>query len=50
MYNSKIAARERRRIRYQRDAQLKPNEAKKAALERQILQIEKDILSIKRFH
>lgn len=50
MYNSKIAAGERRKIRYQRDAQLRPNEAQKAALERQILQIEKDILSIKRFH
>jgi hypothetical protein len=49
IYNSKIAASERRNIRYQRDAQLRPNEAKKAAIERQILQIEKDILSVKRF-
>ncbi|MEG4145138.1 hypothetical protein QUA24_04225 [Microcoleus sp. Pol12B5] len=49
IYNSKIAASERRNIRYQRDAQLRPNEAKKAAIDRQILQIEKDILSVKRF-
>lgn len=49
MYNSKLAAKERRKIRYQRDAELKPNEATKSAIERQILQIDKDILSIKFF-
>lgn len=49
MYNSKIAAKERRKIRYQRDAELKPNEATKAAIERQILQIDKDIMLIKHF-
>lgn len=49
IYNSKMAASERRNIRYQRDAQLRPNEAIKAAIERQILQIEKDILWVKRF-
>ena len=49
MYNSKLAAKERRKIRYQRDAELKPNEATKAAIERQILQIDKDILSVKSF-
>lgn len=27
MYNSKLAANERRRIRYKRDAELKPNES-----------------------
>jgi len=49
VYNSKMAASERRNIRYQRDAQLRPNEVIKAAIERQILQIEKDILWVKRF-
>ena len=48
-YNSKMAASQRRNIRYYRDAQLRHNEAIKAAIERQILQIEKDILSVKRF-
>ena len=42
-YNSKIAARKRRSIRYQKEAQLQPHENLITAIERQLLQIDKDI-------
>lgn len=42
-YNSKIAARERRGIRYRKEAQLRPHEDLVTAIERQLLQIDKDI-------
>ncbi|WP_146131602.1 hypothetical protein [Merismopedia glauca] len=49
IYNSKIAARERRAIRYAREAEVAPHEDIKAAIERKILQIDKDILWAERF-
>ncbi|MGF1933298.1 MAG: hypothetical protein RM347_002705 [Nostoc sp. ChiQUE02] len=49
IYNSKLAAYERRRIRYQKEADLNPSEDIKAAIERQIMQIDKDILWVERF-
>ena len=42
-YNSKMAARERRRIRYHKEAHLRPHEDLITAIERQLLQIDKDI-------
>ncbi|MFN6484215.1 MULTISPECIES: hypothetical protein [unclassified Nostoc] len=49
IYNSKLAASERRRIRYQKEAELNPSEDIKAAIERQIMQIDKNILWVERF-
>ncbi|MBE9251069.1 stage II sporulation protein M [Dolichospermum sp. LEGE 00240] len=49
IYNSKLAAHERRRIRYQKEEALRPSEDMKAAIDRQILQIDKDILWVERF-
>ena len=43
-YNSKIAARERRGIRSHKEAQLRPYEDAVTAIERQLLQIDKDII------
>jgi hypothetical protein len=48
-YNSKLAAFERRKIRYQKEALLRPNEDISAAIERQILQLDKNILWAERF-
>ncbi len=42
-YSSKIAAYERRAIRYRKEAQLQPYEDSITAIERQLLQIDKDI-------
>jgi len=42
-YDSKMAARERRGIRYRKEAQLHPHEDAVSAIERQLLQIDKDI-------
>lgn len=49
IYDSKLAAHERRRIRYQKEEALRPSEDIKAAIDRQILQIDKDILWVERF-
>ena len=42
-YNSKMAARQRRGIKYSKEAQLKPHEDLLTAIERQLLQTDKDI-------
>jgi hypothetical protein len=49
LYDSKLASRQRRNIRYYREAALGPQENAKQAIERQILQTEKDILWAERF-
>ncbi|MTJ50517.1 hypothetical protein [Dolichospermum sp. UHCC 0259] len=49
IYDSKLAAHKRRRIRYQKEEALRPSEDIKAAIDRQILQIDKDILWVERF-
>jgi hypothetical protein len=49
IYDSKLAAYERRRIRYQKETALHPNEDMKAAIERQIMQTDKDILWVEKF-
>ena len=48
-YDPKLAAQERRRIRYEKKAALRPYEGTKAAIERQITQIDRDILWAERF-
>lgn len=48
-YNSKLATYQRRQIRYAKQAALGPEEDEKAAVERQILQVERDILWAERF-
>jgi hypothetical protein len=49
IYNSKLASIERRSIRYRREALVAPNEDVKVSIDRQILQIDKDILWVERF-
>jgi hypothetical protein len=49
IYNSKLASIERRSIRYRREALVAPSEDVKASIDRQILQIDKDILWAERF-
>ena len=49
VYNSKLAATERRSIRYRKEAALLPHEDLMSSLERQILQIDKDIFWVERF-
>jgi hypothetical protein len=49
MYNPKQAASERRSIRYRKEAALRPHEDAKAAIERQIIQIDRDILWVGRY-
>jgi hypothetical protein len=48
-YNPELAARKRRQIRYQKEAALQPHEDEKAAIDRQLIQIEKDIQWAQRF-
>jgi hypothetical protein len=48
-YDPTTAARERRGIRYQKEAALRPHEDAKAAIERQLIQVEKDILWAEKF-
>lgn len=48
-YDSKSAARDRRQIHYEKEAALQPHEDAKAAIERQIIQVEKDILRVEKF-
>jgi hypothetical protein len=49
VYDSKLASIERRSIRYRREALVAPHEDIKASIDRQILQIDKDILWVERF-
>lgn len=49
IYLPKIATFQRRQIRYAREAELRPNEDAKSAIERQLIQIEKNILWVERF-
>jgi hypothetical protein len=48
-YDSKSASRDRRQIHYEKEAALQPHEDAKAAIERQIIQVEKDILRVEKF-
>ncbi len=48
-YNLKSAAQDRRQIHYEKEAALQPHEDAKAAIERQIIQVEKDILRVEKF-
>lgn len=48
-YDSKLAAHERRGIRYSKEAQLRPHEDAMTAIERQLLQIDKDIFWVESF-
>jgi hypothetical protein len=48
-YDSKSAARDRRQVHYEKEAALQPHEDAKAAIERQIIQVEKDILRVEKF-
>ena len=48
-YDSKSAAQDRRQIHYEKEAALQPHEDAKAAIERQIIQVEKDILRVEKF-
>jgi peptidoglycan hydrolase CwlO-like protein len=48
-YDSKSAAQDRRQVHYEKEAALQPHEDTKAAIERQILQVEKDILRVEKF-
>jgi len=49
-YSSKVAASERRSIRYSKEAALRPQENAKAAVERQLVQIDRDILWAEKFN
>ena len=49
IYNSTLAASERRGIRYDRENALRPKENYKASIERKINQVERDILWVERF-
>jgi hypothetical protein len=49
LYDSKVAASDRRHIRYAKEAALGPHEDSKAALDRQITQVDRDILWAERF-
>lgn len=48
-YDSKVAASERRSIRYAKETTLRPHEDAKAAIERQLVQIDCDILWAEKF-
>lgn len=49
LYDSAYAARQRRGIRYAKETALRPHEDLRAAIERQIMQAERDILWVKKF-
>jgi hypothetical protein len=49
-YDSKVAASQRRRIRYAKESALRPQEDTKSAIERQIAQVDREILWAERFH
>lgn len=48
-YDPKAAAHQRRNIRYNKEAALRPHESEKDAVERQILQVDRDIVWAERF-
>ena len=48
-YDSKLAASERRSIRYSKESTLRPHEDAKTAIERQLVQIDRDILWAEKF-
>lgn len=48
-YDRSTAAHQRRHIRYRKEAALKPHEGEKEAVERQLLQIDRDIMWVERF-
>lgn len=48
-YDSKMAAFQRRNIRYSKEASLRPHEDAKSAIERQVVQIDRDILWAEKF-
>ena len=48
-YDSKMAASERRSIRYSKESALRPHEDAKAAIERQLVQVKRDILWAEKF-
>lgn len=48
-YDSKVAASQRRYIRYEKEAALRPHEDAKSAIERQIIQTDRDILWAEKF-
>ena len=48
-YDSKLAASERRSIRYSKESILRPHEDAKTAIERQLVQIDRDILWAEKF-
>ena len=49
VYSSKVATFQRRHLRYAREAVLRPHEDARAAIERQLIQIEKSLLWVDRF-
>ncbi|HEY5913509.1 MAG TPA: DUF4339 domain-containing protein [Verrucomicrobiae bacterium] len=49
LYDSELAAGQRRGIRYAKEAALRPHEDTKAAIDRQLIKIEKDLLWVERF-
>lgn len=49
IYDRKIAANQRRGIRYEKEATLRPHENAKTAIERQMLQVDRDILWVEKF-
>lgn len=48
LYDRKIAATQRRSIRYNKEAVLRPHENAKSAIERQIIQIDRDVLRVEK--
>jgi hypothetical protein len=48
-YSSKMAAVERRHIKYAKEAALQPHESAKASVDRQLLQVERDIIWAEKF-
>lgn len=49
VYNSQSAAYERRSIRYQKESALRPHEDAKTSIERQLIQVDRDIFWAERF-
>lgn len=48
-YSAKVASSQRRSIRYTKEATLRPQEDEKAAVERQLLQVDRGIVGVERF-
>jgi hypothetical protein len=49
LYDSELAAGQRRGIRYAKEAALRPHEDAKAAIDRQLIKVEKDLLWVEQF-